>query len=75
MITSNNTSIPEVTGNACKLIDPYSVDEICDALIQFTVDEQIKAEYAKKGLEQAKKFSWKNTAQQTEAVYRKYLKK
>lgn len=74
VITSNNTSIPEVAGEACILVDPLDVDAISNALSEFTDNEELKRACAKKGLRQAEKFSWKKTAEQTEAVYMQYLK-
>jgi glycosyltransferase involved in cell wall biosynthesis len=59
VITSNNSSLPEVSGDAAILVDPYNVDELADALISVLSNAQLKREMSKKGVEQAQKFSWK----------------
>lgn len=69
VITSNITSIPEVAGEACHMLDPFKVEAIKNALELFTKDENLRNEYREKGLEQAKKFEWSTTAKRTERVY------
>lgn len=69
VITSDITSIPEVAGDACYMLDPFNVDEIEKALVLFSENADLRKEYSMKGLEQAKKFDWKITAKQTEKVY------
>ena len=69
VITSNITSIPEVAGDACYMVDPFQVDEICRALVLFSDDAALRREFGEKGLKQAEKFDWKITARQTEKVY------
>lgn len=73
VITSDITSIPEVAGDACYMIDPYSVDEISRALKIFTEDSLLREEFAKKGVKRAAMFDWKKTAQKTEEVYREFM--
>lgn len=58
VITSNNSSLPEVAGDACILVDPYNIDEICDAIMRVLDSEELQREMREKGIEQAKKFSW-----------------
>lgn len=58
VITSNNSSLPEVAGDACILVDPYNIDEICDAIMKILGSEELQKEMREKGIEQAKKFSW-----------------
>lgn len=68
VISSNNTSIVEVVGDAGILIDPYSTDEIYDAIKMIAFDESQREKYSIMGLEKSKKFSWKKTAEQTLGV-------
>lgn len=58
VITSNNSSLPEVAGDACILVDPYSVDEIRNAIVKVLNSEELQQQMREKGIEQAKKFSW-----------------
>jgi len=61
IITSNVTSMPEVVGDAGVLVDPYSVDQISQAMIKITSDDQLKTQLVEKSILQAKKFSWEKT--------------
>lgn len=71
VITSNLTSIPEVVGDAGILINPYSEEELENALTRLLNDEGLREEYSLKGLERASNFSWKKTAEDTLEVYKK----
>ncbi len=71
VITSNCTSIPEITGDAAMLIDPWSSNEIAGALSRLIGNPDVKRDLAQKGCSQARKFSWRQTAEATFAVYEK----
>lgn len=62
VIVSNVSSLLEVVGKAGLLIDPYSVDQIEQAIRTLTVDKKLQQKYAKLALAQAKKFSWTKMA-------------
>lgn len=59
VITSNNSSLPEVVGDAGILIDCTSDDEHVAAFEKYYFDEQFRKEMADKGYERSKTFSWK----------------
>ena len=69
VITSNVSSLPEVVGKAGLLIDPYSVNQIEQAIRTITTDKTLRQKYSKLGLERAKKFSWKKCAKETLKVF------
>ena len=69
-IISNVSSLPEIAGNAAYFVNPLDVEEISKALWKFSQDEDLRNQYRRKGLEQAKKFDWKKTARETMEVYR-----
>jgi len=69
VITSNLSALPEVAGGSALLVDPYSVDDLAGAMQRLVDDSDLRKELRAKGLERARKFSWKNTAEQTLAVY------
>lgn len=71
VITSNITSIPEVTGDACILIDPLNRNELENALVNLLNDDDLKNNLAKKGYERSLQFSWRNTAIKTLEAYKK----
>lgn len=63
VITSNVTSMPEVSGNAALLTDPFSVSSICSAMRQIAGDSGLRQKLILAGREQRMKFSWAKTAQ------------
>ncbi|MBR4785324.1 MAG: glycosyltransferase family 4 protein [Fibrobacter sp.] len=58
VIASNNSSIPEVVGDAGLLIDWDSDEQHVDAYGKYYFDETLRKDYAQKGMECAKQFSW-----------------
>lgn len=73
VITSNTTSLPEVTGDAAILVNPYSSEEIGQALEKILSSVSLRKEFASKGLQRAKKFSWAEAAKKTIEVYKEIL--
>jgi glycosyltransferase involved in cell wall biosynthesis len=62
VIASNNSSLPEVVGDAAITID-YDDEEACiSAMENLYFNEDIRQSYIKKGFERAKLFSWDKTA-------------
>ncbi|KAF1086052.1 Mannosylfructose-phosphate synthase [Sporotomaculum syntrophicum] len=62
VIGANTSSIPEVIGRADALFDPFDDADISARLAKVLTDESFNAELRRHGLEQAKKFSWENSA-------------
>ena len=71
VIASNVSSIPEITNGAAKLIDPYDVEGMGKAILNLISNKSKQEKLIKKGLEQAKKFTWQKCAEQTLGVYEK----
>jgi glycosyltransferase involved in cell wall biosynthesis len=69
VIVSNNSSLPEVTGDAAILIDPLNIKDMTDTMYQVLNNEKLRHSMAEKGITQARKFSWEQTAKETLAVY------
>ena len=69
-ITSNVSSLPEITGGAALLVDPTNVDELYLGIKRLLEDETLYQELKKKAILQARKFSWMKTAQKTIELYR-----
>ena len=74
VITSNNSSMPEVAGDAAHIIDPNKPKEICDGMIKITSDAKYRNELIQKGLLQSKKFSWNRMAFQVLEQYKQLYK-
>lgn len=70
VITSNTSSMPEVSGNAALIIDPFKPEEIKNAMIQLLNDKTLRNEMIEKGFAQAKQFSWMNMAKEVLNLYK-----
>jgi glycosyltransferase involved in cell wall biosynthesis len=62
VITSNNSSLPEVVGDAAATIDYDSEEQCIKVFEDFYFNEDLRKSYIQKGLERAKLFSWERTA-------------
>lgn len=69
VITSNTSSFPEVLGNADIMVDPYNCDELANAICNVLDDSLLRDRMSKQGIEQAKKFNWRESAFKTLRVY------
>jgi len=70
VITSNTSSLPEVGGDACIYVNPSDEEDILYKIEKVLNSEELKKEMREKGLERAKLFSWKKTAENTLKVYK-----
>ena len=61
VITSNNSSLPEVVGDAGIVIDWDSDEQHIEAYERYYFNKNLQEEYRQKGLERAATFSWRNT--------------
>lgn len=69
VITSDATAMSETAGDAAILVNPNEPDEIKRAMDQIYRDEDQRKELIEKGFEQAKKFSWKKSAEDILKVF------
>lgn len=70
VITSDCSSMPEVGGEAAMYVDPESLEEITKKLAEAMGSVSLRDELRKKGLIQAKKFSWERTVRETVEIYK-----
>lgn len=70
VLTSNVTSLPEVTAGAAWEVDPYSIDEMTSGLERLLNDAPLRAELIARGLRRAAELTWDATVEQTCNVYR-----
>src|SRR5690554_960786 len=61
VITSNNSSLPEVVGDAGLMIDWDSDEQHIEAYEKYYFNKALRQENSLKGIERAKLFSWENT--------------
>jgi glycosyltransferase involved in cell wall biosynthesis len=73
VITSNLSSLPEVTGDAAILINPYSIDEMREAMQQIATDEQLRLKLKSLSRQRAELFSWEKTGQETATILESFL--
>ena len=62
VITSNVSSLPEITGGAAILIDPRSVAELSAAILRVGESAGLRSQLKTLGIDQAKRFTWQNAA-------------
>ena len=69
VITSSISSLPEVTGDTAILVDPNDASALGSALQRMLEDQELREDFAKRGWERAKLFTWARTAETTLEVY------
>jgi alpha-1,3-rhamnosyl/mannosyltransferase len=62
VLTSNLSSLPEITGDAALLVDPRSLHEAGAALERLLLSPSLRAEGGKKGARRAGRYRWKGCA-------------
>jgi len=75
VITGDQTSLPEVVGDAGLTVDPFGERALAVALARLVDDPDLRAELRAKGLKRAAMFSWRRAAQQTLKVYEQATQK
>ncbi|MCZ6666978.1 MAG: glycosyltransferase family 1 protein [Gammaproteobacteria bacterium] len=69
VITSDRSSMVEVSQDAALLVDPSRNDAIAAAILAFARDDGLRRNHIALGLKRAKRFSLGRQARDTEAVY------
>lgn len=69
VICSNNSSLPEVSGDAAIMIDAGDDMAIANAIMQVIDDRPFREELIQRGYAQARTFSWRETAKKTLRAY------
>lgn len=62
LICANNTSLPEVVGDAALLVDAEDIKQITEAMTRIEKDVDLRGQLIEKGLQRAKLFSWDESA-------------
>lgn len=73
VITSNLSSLPEVTGDAALLVNPYNVEEMSAAMESIITDNQLRSHLFNFSIARASQFSWEKTGLATVEVLKKFL--
>lgn len=69
VITSNISSLPEISGGAACLVDPYNVGEIAASIHRLATDDVLCAALSEKSKERAKYFSGEAYAERLKEIY------
>lgn len=73
VITSNQSSLEEIAGDAGLLVDPASIDSVVQAMSRIAEDSLLRHNLIQNGKARLSQFSWAKTAQQFTGVLRTYV--
>jgi glycosyltransferase involved in cell wall biosynthesis len=73
VISSKATCLPEVYGEAAHYFDPLDLKDIVRSIVEVLSDDNLRQNLINKGKQQAKKYTWENTAMQTLEIYKEVL--
>lgn len=74
VLASDQTSIPEVGGDAVHYVNPFDLNSITEGIRKLDNDSAYCQELIQKGMEQSKKFDWNHTSQIVWDTIQKTLK-
>ncbi|MCZ2147441.1 MAG: glycosyltransferase family 4 protein [Bryobacterales bacterium] len=73
VLTSNISALPEITGNAAELVDPFSISEIRASLERLLTSPSKREELAARGKERAQNYRWSRCAAHSLRFFGKVL--
>lgn len=73
VITSNVSSIPEITNNSAILVNPFNVNEIKKGILELINNNELRGNLIKNGLENVKRFKPQKISEQYSALYHQLL--
>jgi glycosyltransferase involved in cell wall biosynthesis len=73
VLTSHDTAMAEICGEAACLVDPQQEEAIADGLACLLADPEQREQLRQLGLARAQQYSWERTARETAVVYEKVL--
>jgi glycosyltransferase involved in cell wall biosynthesis len=73
VVTSRESSLPEIVGDAALLVDPYDVEDIARSITTIVNDADLRAELSRRGRTQAAKFSVERYRERIRALYASLL--
>jgi len=69
VVTSNVSSLPEVTGDAALLVDPTDASAIAAAITRVVTEPALREELRARGLARARQFSWERSVKEIRDIY------
>lgn len=73
VISSDRASLPEILGSAALYFNPENEDDFIEKITKLLDNKEIREKLVGKGLEQIKKYSWSDCAQETLNTYSQIL--
>ncbi|MDP3965100.1 MAG: glycosyltransferase family 1 protein [bacterium] len=70
VVASNLASLPEISGTAAQLVDPYDPDEIASAVARVASTPNLRETMRHRGREQVRRFRWSEAAKKTYQLIR-----
>lgn len=71
-LVSNISSLPEVSGSAALLFNPFDVSDLTEQMEAVATDFQLREELSAKSIVQAARFSWDNFAEEFLEIMRRH---
>jgi len=71
VIAADNSSLPEVVGDAGILLDAHDTDALAQTMRQLLGDTEQQQRLARRGLARARQFTWQHAAEQLLSTYRR----
>lgn len=65
VICADNTSMPEIAGNAGVLVDPHNTQAIAGAMERLLLDDAERAKLSRSALARSREFSWEKAGRRT----------
>ena len=75
VMVANNSSLPEVVGEAGLTFDPFNIAQMSNQLLQLSQQPELRDALSRAGIEQAKRFSWRKSASDVYACFEQLLAK
>jgi glycosyltransferase involved in cell wall biosynthesis len=73
VVCSERGSLPEIAGDAARLVNPDDLDGLAASMERVLEDEPLRAQMRSRGLANIARFSWEKTAKETLDIYRALL--
>jgi glycosyltransferase involved in cell wall biosynthesis len=73
VVTSNNSSLPEVVGSAAIMIDAEDVDALADAMARALGNANLRVRLSDLGRAQAARYTWETSAKRLLSVYERVI--
>ncbi len=72
-VVANRASLPEIAGDAALQVDPDDAEATADGLLRALTDSALRDQMIARGLAQARRFTWAQTARATLDLYQAVL--